>query len=82
MTFNYSVMATLHSLSTLTLLAPMKELRLGGRGSGLPLQQDAAVVIQDVGVRVQEDGVVAHQRCHHDQHLQLVIHPQEHRAGY
>ena len=41
-----------------------------------------AVVIQDVGVRVEEDDVVAHQRCHHDQHFQLVVHPQENRAGY
>lgn len=31
---------------------------------------------------VQQDGVVAHQRQRHEQHFQLVIHPQEHGAGY
>lgn len=31
---------------------------------------------------VEEDGVVAHQRRRHDGHFQLVIHPQEHGAGY
>lgn len=35
-----------------------------------------------MGVRVEKDGVVTHQRHHHDQHFQLVIHPQENRAGY
>lgn len=34
-----------------------------------------------MGVRVEEDGVVAHQGRQHDQHLQLVIHPQENRTG-
>lgn len=34
-----------------------------------------------MGVCVQEDGVVAHQRHQHDQHLQLIIHPQENRTG-
>lgn len=31
---------------------------------------------------VEKDDVVAHQRRQHDQHLQLVVHPQENRAGY
>lgn len=31
---------------------------------------------------VEEDGVVAHQRRRHDGHFQLVVHPQEHGAGY
>lgn len=30
---------------------------------------------------VEEDGVVAHQGYHHDQHLQLIIHTQEDRTG-
>lgn len=30
---------------------------------------------------VQKDDVVGHQRHHHDQHLQLVVDPQEDRAG-
>lgn len=30
---------------------------------------------------VKEDGIVAHQCGHHDQHFQLIIHPQENRTG-
>lgn len=32
-------------------------------------------------VSVEEDGVVTHQRRHHDQHLQLIIDAQENRTG-
>lgn len=30
---------------------------------------------------VEEDGVVAHQGCHHEQHLELIIHTQEDGTG-
>lgn len=34
-----------------------------------------------MGVSVEKDDVVAHQRRQHYQHLQLIVHPQENRAG-
>lgn len=52
-----------------------------GRGSSLPLEQDLAVVVQDVGVGVEQEDVVGHQGHHHDQHFQLIIYPQENRTG-
>lgn len=56
------------------------------RRCGLPvhtfrLVQKFAILVQQRAVRLENNDVVNHESCQHDNHLQLIVYPQEHRAG-
>lgn len=43
--------------------------------------KELAVLVQQGRVCLEYDDVVEHHGCTHDEHLQLIVDPQKHRAG-
>lgn len=68
-----------------SLLCLFEQRRRSSRGNlpvhALRLVQESAVLVQQRAMRLKNNDVVNHQSCQHDHHLELIVYPQEHRAG-